>query len=110
MEAQFSNPLPHINVQKRKPSVMKGFKKFFLIVSGIIGMIISIFLFCTIILIPFALLMWVGSIGMFAFVGDKYQVTCPSCKKKMVVGKNQEDFKCKRCSQPTIINWIEYKK
>lgn len=109
METQFSNPLPIIEVRKRRPSAFKGMKKAFCIISGIVGFIVGFFLLFTIILIPLSIFIWMGSMALFAAAGDQYQVSCPSCKKKMIVGNNQEDFKCKRCSQPTIINWIDYK-
>lgn len=104
MEQQI-NSLPTIEVELKKPNPFTFLRKICAICIGLFGILLGIGLCFTIIGIIPAIFIWIGSCAMFAGAFDYYKVECPSCKKRNYVMKKKEDFKCKRCSQPTIIQW-----
>jgi hypothetical protein len=94
-----------VDVKRKKSSFAGRFGRIFAFIIGGFGMLIAAILMITIIGIIPGFFMMMGSMG-FIMASLGYQdVKCPSCDKKQTVLKNAEDFKCKRCNQPTIIHW-----
>jgi hypothetical protein len=74
---------------------------------GIFGVIISLFLFCTIIGIPFGLFIFVSSGALITISLSGQKVICPYCQHKNHIRKNALNFKCRKCKQLTVVEWIK---
>ena len=93
-----------IDVKKKK---VNAFRKVMCIFWGLTSFAISIGLFFTIVGIPLALFMFMGSFAIIGAASGKYNVKCPSCNRMHLVEEDQEQFECKKCKSTTLINWIK---
>lgn len=96
-----------MDVKKRKASAFGAFRKFMCITGGMICFAISICLFLTIVGIPFAIILFMGSFAIIGSATGKYHVKCPNCKKHHFIIEDQEQIKCPKCKTNTLINWID---
>lgn len=91
-----------IEVKKSKTGLLR---KLIFFPAATLGFLIGLVLCVTIIGIIPGFLMLTGSVGLFMAGLNYRQVICPHCKKKIFIANKAEDFKCKRCAKPTIIEW-----
>jgi hypothetical protein len=105
METTIGSEKLIIDIKKKKTSVFGVFGKFCAFAIGGFGILLSAFLFITIIGILPAIGLFYMSLGLIYLALGKQQVSCPHCKKKQHVLKTAENFNCPKCKNLTIINW-----
>lgn len=94
-----------LDVVRKKSSLAGRFGRVIAFSMGGFGILLGGLLCLTIIGILPGFFMMMGGMGMIAASLGYQDVKCPACQKKQTVLKTAEDFKCKRCNQPTILNW-----
>lgn len=104
--SEIAKTIQTIEVKRKKSAAGVIGRGFCLIVGGL-GFIMSALLMITIIGAIPGFFMMVGSTGFLALAIGFQNVKCPSCKKVNTVSQHAEDFKCKRCSTPVIIDWTK---
>lgn len=98
--------LTTIQVQRKKDGLGSIIGRAFGFMIGGFMTLLGALLFITIIgILPGLGLMMFGILTLGAAVSNAQTVECPHCKKKQNVQKDVEDYRCKRCEKPVIIEW-----
>jgi hypothetical protein len=100
--------LSSIDVKKKRVSLLSLPFRVILVFMALFGFLMSILLAITIVLIPIAILMWLGSVAFIALafnLGAK--VKCPHCHREQVASVYKENFKCRKCTNVTMVNWVK---
>jgi hypothetical protein len=94
-----------LTLTRKKSSFANGLGKLFAFTIGGFGILLSAFLFLTIIGIFPGIGLFFTSLGLIYLALGKQQVSCPHCKKKQPVLKSAENFTCHKCKSLTVLNW-----
>lgn len=92
---------------KRNKNASRILGRIISFIIGVAGLLASMILIITIIGIIPGFLLFIASLTLVALSFGFQTVKCPECKKANTVGPLAEDFKCKRCNTPVIIDWIK---
>ncbi|MCU5491196.1 hypothetical protein NST86_22825 [Bacillus sp. FSL L8-0199] len=96
-----------IELEEKKSSTGNQLKRLIYLSIGILGLLISVALFFTIIgILPGIGLAFFSVIFMYKAMGKQF-VKCPSCNKKQPVVHKAEAFICHRCNKRTLIEWTQ---
>ncbi|PFB77946.1 hypothetical protein CN286_15695 [Bacillus anthracis] len=94
-----------IELQEKKSSTGNQLKRFIYFSIGILGLLVSVALFFTIIgILPAIGLAFFSVIFMYKALG-KQLAKCPNCSKKQPVVHKAEAFICHRCNKRSLIEW-----
>ncbi|TBL21828.1 hypothetical protein EYB35_00250 [Bacillus paranthracis] len=96
-----------IELEEKKSSTGNQLKKLIYFSFGVVGLLISLALFVTIIgILPGIGLAFFSIAFMYKAMG-KQIVQCPNCNKKQPVVHKSEVFVCPRCKKRTLVEWVK---
>jgi predicted RNA-binding Zn-ribbon protein involved in translation (DUF1610 family) len=72
---------------------------------GIFGLCVAFIFGVSLIGLPLAFLMGIGSMGFIAIGRGGARFACPHCGEKLVAQKNAENVRCAKCKNRSIIEW-----
>ncbi|HDR7980282.1 TPA: hypothetical protein QC443_002559 [Bacillus cereus] len=94
-----------IELEEKKSSAGNQLKKLIYFSFGVVGLLISLALFVTIIGILPGIGLAFFSVAFMYKAAGKQLVQCPNCNKKQPVIHKSEGFVCHRCKKRTLIEW-----
>ena len=101
---------PRITMKKRKPGILGSIFGLGFVLFGGLGMLVSIVSAITIVGIPVAILMMIGTFPFFAFgmylLGGA-KTNCPICSKTIFLMPGADNAKCPKCKILSIIDWTK---
>jgi predicted RNA-binding Zn-ribbon protein involved in translation (DUF1610 family) len=99
-----NHPIQHRVTLKRGKLGIMGCTS---ILLGSFGLFLSVVLGLTLVGLPFAILMGIGSIGFITLGMGGAKFNCPYCGKSNIVSKITESLRCPKCRNLTIIDWTK---
>lgn len=97
-----------VNLTHKRSTVFGLIARLFMFLCGVLGILMSIVTFFTVIGIPIGIFMWIGACAMLYGALGRQQVTCPVCNHKRNYVRNHAlNFKCVKCKTFMVINWMD---
>lgn len=105
METEFSQ-ISSVRLKRERSNFFSIIIRTVSFFIGLFGFIISLGMFFTLIGIPIAIFMFIGSAGFFAMSIGRQRVTCPICNhSRNYATKRALNFTCTKCKKLTTIDW-----
>ncbi|WP_242280740.1 hypothetical protein [Bacillus cereus group sp. BfR-BA-01347] len=94
-----------IEIEQKKSSTKEKFGRKASLVSGILGILLSVILGITIVGLFFAVPLFLFSLGFIYAAFEKQEIHCPNCNHTRRISKGTGSFDCGSCKKRTLIEW-----